>query len=301
MLVDAQVPRWKIQMARDFHCPTCQELRPGGTASKQVPPASVHPAPAAWECLGIDVGEWTVPDQNLKVKFILMVDIATRYRVTEVLFTYKHGECKVESADLVIKTLTLRWLMDKPRPKTIIPDNAKSLVSQKLTEFLADLGIEVMPPPDNESWAHGITERAIGHIKETASLLQQSLPDQDPVLTLAMATGANNNTEYVKGYTSIQWAYGKQTSWSLDELRQQLSLPIDRQQQEFLRLLNQRELAAARQKPDWYYRSSRTHPSDSPSGPSRWPNPSTSGASSCLTPSMLARKVVIGTLSDHDG
>ncbi|CAK8992066.1 Novobiocin biosynthesis protein H [Durusdinium trenchii] len=160
-----------------------------------------------------------------------------------VLFTYMHGECKVESADLVIKTLTLRWLMDKPRPKTIIPDNAKSLVSQKLTEFLADLGIEVMPPPDNESWAHGITERAIGHIKETASLLQQSLPDQDPVLTLAMATGANNNTEYVKGYTSIQWAYGKQTSWSLDELRQQLSLPIDRQQQEFLRLLNQRELA----------------------------------------------------------
>ncbi|CAK9056670.1 Integrase catalytic domain-containing protein [Durusdinium trenchii] len=152
----------------------------------------------------------------------------------QVLFTYKHGECKVESADLVIKTLTLRWLMDKPRPKTIIPDNAKSLVSQKLTEFLADLGIEVMPPPDNESWAHGITERAIGHIKETASLLQQSLPDQDPVLTLAMATGANNNTEYVKGYTSIQWAYGKQTSWSLDELRQQLSLPIDRQQQELL-------------------------------------------------------------------
>ncbi|CAK9056882.1 Transposon Ty1-NL2 Gag-Pol polyprotein, partial [Durusdinium trenchii] len=151
-----------------------------------------------------------------------------------VLFTYKRGECKVESADLVIKTLTLRWLMDKPRPKTIIPDNAKSLVSQKLTEFLADLGIEVMPPPDNESWAHGITERAIGHIKETASLLQQSLPDQDPVLTLAMATGANNNTEYVKGYTSVQWAYGKQTSWSLDELRQQLSLPIDRQQQELL-------------------------------------------------------------------
>ena len=52
------------------------------------------------------MGEWTVPDQNLKVKFILMVNIATRYRVTEVLFTYKHG-CKVESADLVIKTLTL--------------------------------------------------------------------------------------------------------------------------------------------------------------------------------------------------
>ena len=36
-----------------------------------------------------------------------MVDIATRYRVTKALFTYKRGECKAESADLVIKTLAL--------------------------------------------------------------------------------------------------------------------------------------------------------------------------------------------------
>ena len=99
------------------------------------------------------------------------------------------------------------------------------------------------PPPDGESWAHGISERAVGQIKETASFIQQSLPEQDPVLSLAMATSAMNNTEFVKGYTSIQWAFGTQAELDDGELRQQLSLPLDRQQHEFLRLLNQRQLA----------------------------------------------------------
>ena len=266
MLVDAQVPQWKIQMARDFHCPTCQELRPGGTASKQVPPASVHPALAAWECLGIDVGEWTVPDRNLKVKFILMVDIATRYRVTEVLFTYKRGERKVESADLVIKTL--RWLMDKPRPKTIIPDNAKSLVSQKLTEFLADLGIEVMPPPDNESWAHGITERAIGHIKETASLLQQSLPDRDPVLTLAIwPQGPTTTLSMSRATPASNGPTGSKPHGAWMNFANSSAFPStasNKSSYDFSTNENWRRTVPARQRPDWYSQSSRTHPSDSP-------------------------------------
>ena len=35
-----------------------------------------------------------VPNQNIKVKFILMIDMATRYRVTEPLDIHKHGEVK---------------------------------------------------------------------------------------------------------------------------------------------------------------------------------------------------------------
>ena len=243
MLVDAQVEPWKIQQARRFSCDICDELRPGGSSSKQIPPATTRPLPSAWEQVGIDVGEWTVPGRDLKVKFLLMIDIATRYRVTEMLFTYPHGKKLIENTDKVIKAITLRWLMDKPRPHCFIPDNAKSLISAKFSAFMADLGIEVLPPPDHESWAHGVTERAIGQIKEAATHLQQSLPEQDPVLTLAMATGAMNNTEFVKGFSSIQWAYGRQADFSDAELRQQLSLPIDRQQDEFLGLLNQRQLA----------------------------------------------------------
>ena len=243
MTQDAQLPEWKIRAAKDFSCPICQELQPGGLSSKQIPPSSMHPLPAAWEQIGVDIAEWTVPTQDLKVKFILFIDLATKFRVTETLFTYKHGEYQTETADQVIRALMLRWLVDKPRPRYVVFDNANTMTSAKTVEILADVGIQPYFPPEGESWAHGITERGIGQVKETASLLQQSLPDQDPVLTLAMATCALNNTEFTKGFTSIQWAYGQQNQVGDDDLRQQLSLPVDRLQNEFVRLMAQRELA----------------------------------------------------------
>ena len=76
----------------------------------------------------------------------MMIDLATRYRITETLFVYPHGENKAETADMMIKTITTRWLMSMPRPKMLVPDNANTLVSYKVTEFMADLGIEVLPP-----------------------------------------------------------------------------------------------------------------------------------------------------------
>ena len=44
-------------------------------------------------------------------------------------------------------------------------------------------------------------------------------------------------------YSSIQWAYGRQAELDEDQLRQQISLPVDRQQHEFLRLLRNRQEA----------------------------------------------------------
>ena len=243
MLSDAQAPRWKVRMALSFSCPVCQEVRPGGSSSGQVPPGSMRPMPTAWEHLGMDVGEWTVPNQDKKIKFLLMMDLATRFKVVEPMFVYKHGENKVESADDIIRVTTSRWLMDKPRPKVVVPDNAKSLTSQKFADFLSDLNIQLMPPPDNESWSHGVVERAIGQLKVTCERIQLAAPDQNPLLTLGLAAAALNSTEYVKGFSSIQWAYGRQAELDDDQLRQQLSLPLDRQQHEYLRLLQNREMA----------------------------------------------------------
>ena len=155
--------------------------------------------------------------------------MATRYKVTESLFDYAH-------ADMVIQAITLRWLMDKPRPHVLIPDNAKSLMSQKFVDFMMEMGVEVIPPPDQESWAHGILESAINLIKTTATKIHMSMPD--------LATSALNSSEFHRGYTSLQWAFGKQTEFGDEELRRQLCLPID-QQQEFARLLNSRQTAEA--------------------------------------------------------
>ena len=243
MLSDAQAPAWKVRMALSFTCPVCQEVCPGGSSSGQIPPGSLRPMPLAWEHLGLDVGEWTVPNQDKKIKFLLMMDMATRFKVVEPLFVYKHGENKVESADDIIRVLTHRWLMDKPRPKVIVPDNAKSLTSQKFADFLSDLNIQLMPPPDNDSWSHGVVERAIGQLKVTCERVQLSAPEQNPLLTIGLSTAAINSTEYVKGFSSIQWAYGRQAELDDSQLRQQLSLPIDQQQHEYLRLIQNREMA----------------------------------------------------------
>ena len=245
MLQDAGVEKWKVKEALSFKCPYCEEARLGGTSSKQIPPASLRPLPRAWEQVGLDIGEWTVPNFDRKIKFILFIDMATRYKVTESLFDYAHGEVKIENADMVIQAITLRWLMDKPRPHVLIPDNAKSLMSQKFVDFMMEMGVEVIPPPDQESWAHGIVESAINLIKTTATKIHLSMPDMDPRLTLALATSALNSSEFHRGYTSLQWAFGKQTEFGDEELRRQLCLPIDHQQQEFARLLNSRQTAEA--------------------------------------------------------
>ena len=243
MLADAQLPRWKIQECLNYRCPVCEEVKPGGISSKQVSPASVHELPEPWEQLGIDVAEWEVPGINAKVKFVLLMDMATRYKVTEVLFETKHGEIKVESANDMVRVVTLRWLADKPRPKWIIPDNAKSLTAKRFEEFMGDLGIAVGFPPAHESWAHGLVERGIQQVKETANAIHISMPDQPPALTLALATSAVNSTEYVKGFSSLQWTFGRQAEITDEELRQQLALPVDRQQDSFFRLMSQRQRA----------------------------------------------------------
>ena len=228
MLVDAQVPQWKIQMARSFHCPTCEELRPGGISSRQIPPAAMRPLPAAWEQVGVDVGEWLVPGKDLKLKFLLMIDYATHFRVTETLFTYPYHDLRIENAELLIKTFALRWL------QWISHGHESCALTTRDPCWLRD---------SPTSWQILVSKSFPRQRKRAGRTVSQSAPLRTSAITVAMATGAVNNTEFHCGYTSTQWAFGKQATLSDEELKQQLSMRIDRQQQEFLRLLNQRELA----------------------------------------------------------
>ena len=245
MLRDAQLPRWKIQMALDYKCSACEESRLGSQSSKQVPPASTRPLPLAWEQVTMDVSEWEVPESPVKVKFLVMMDVATRFRMVETLFVYNYDKARSESTDDMIRVITLRWIMTKPRPKVLIPDNAKSFSSGRFSEFFGSIGISVVTPPDKESWAHGLAERSVGLVKEVANKLQRDSPAQDPSLTLALATSALNHTEVTKGYSAVQWAFGVQPSMQEDveELRFQLGTPLDHDQGQFMRLLQRRSEA----------------------------------------------------------
>ena len=127
MMQDGQLPKWKVDLAMEHKCPQCEEHKPGGDQSGQVPNASTNPLPEPWTHVGLDVGEWPVPEWNLKVKFVLYVDLATKMKVVDVLLRYPFHELKTESADAVIKSFSLHWLARSPKPLFLIPDNAKSL------------------------------------------------------------------------------------------------------------------------------------------------------------------------------
>ena len=58
MLSDAKLPRWKIKMALKHKCPVCEELKPGGSSSRQISPISVRQLPEPFQHIGIDVGDW---------------------------------------------------------------------------------------------------------------------------------------------------------------------------------------------------------------------------------------------------
>ena len=75
---DANLAPWKVRMAQEFNCPTCDGLRPGGSSSGNVPPAATHAQFGLWDVLGLDVAEWSIPGKVTKQKFLLMIDMATR-------------------------------------------------------------------------------------------------------------------------------------------------------------------------------------------------------------------------------
>ena len=81
---DAGLPAWKIIMARNFRCSACESLKPGGTSSGSIPPAATHQLYQPWQAIGFDATDWLVPGQKTKVRFVLMVDLATKLKAVYV-------------------------------------------------------------------------------------------------------------------------------------------------------------------------------------------------------------------------
>ena len=135
---EANLEPWKVKMALDFKCPTCESLRPGGISSGNIPPAATHAQFGPWEAIGIDVSEWTIPGQNAKLKFLLMIDMATRLRVVYPLMEpFPVTTIKHETAELIIKALSHGWLAVYPKPRIIVADNAKTFASRELSGILS--------------------------------------------------------------------------------------------------------------------------------------------------------------------
>ena len=216
---DAGHPEWKVAVVLNHSCPACESLRPGGTSSGRVPPASTSPMYKAWQAVGVDSGEWVVPNQKRKVKFILFIDAATKLRVVHPLYMCDLLEMRTEKAQDVIQSFSERWLGSYPKPELLLMDSAKTFISEALHDFASSVNIMVHYTAEKESWAHGIVEAAVQDLKTTASAIQLEGRDQDPMITLHLAVSALNATEYTAGYSAHQWAFGKAFSLSEEDLR----------------------------------------------------------------------------------
>ena len=217
ILKDAGQPPWKIQMVHDYKCQACESIKPGGTSSGQIPPASLQRPYMAWQAVGLDVSEWLVPGTKTKLKFMAAVDLATRLRLVYVLKSYDNMTMQAESAEEVILGLSKTWLMHFPKPEILVADSAKSFTSQKFVDFMSEMNIYLHYPPEKEPWAHGIVESTMQDIKRTATALQQENLDQQPEVTLALAAAALNSTEYTAGYSANQWAFGHSYTWNEED------------------------------------------------------------------------------------
>ena len=120
---EANLESWKVKMAMDFKCPTCESLRPGGISSGNVPPVATHAQFGPWEAVGMDVSEWTIPGKTTKLKFLLMVDMATRLRVVYPLMEpFPLTTIKHENSEMIIKAFSHGWLAVYPKPRIIVAD-----------------------------------------------------------------------------------------------------------------------------------------------------------------------------------
>ena len=161
-----------------------------------------------------------MPGHNVKVKFLLLIDFATRLRMAVPLMEpYPITALRTESSAQVIEAVAKSWLGTYPKPEIIIPDNGMGFSAKEFADFCRDQNIELCLPAEKEPWAHGLVENAMRELKHTASAIQMDNLAQDPTVTLALAASALNSTEFVAGFSSHQWAFGRAYTISEEDRR----------------------------------------------------------------------------------
>ena len=80
---DAGKADWQVRAAFELKCDDCAALKPGGSSSGAIPPASMRPLPKAWEAVGLDTLERL--HGQLKHKVVVFMDLAAKFKVSATL------------------------------------------------------------------------------------------------------------------------------------------------------------------------------------------------------------------------
>lgn len=167
-LVDALrrrgVPDHVLAIARNFRCAICDER-------KRVAPsrlASLEVVPLKWQVVQCDLGSWHHPITKDKVKFLLMVDEGSRFRIGRILFENSRSQA---TWNIVQQCFEEHWLATFGKPEVIRVDPEGVWRDEQAEAYCRERGIELSPIPAEAHWQIGIVENAIKSQKTCHDLI----------------------------------------------------------------------------------------------------------------------------------
>ena len=209
-----------------------------------IPNATTYEIHTPWTVVSLDMAELKCNRQGVKVKYLLCLDLATKFVRAAIAMRYPINKQKHENGELLVRLFSECWLSDKPRPRWVIPDTAPSLSSKYFTDFLSENLTGVQGTPGEAPWAHGAVERMVHRVKHSASLFMAGDTTLEPEVAIMLAAGAVNRTEAVRGYSPYLWAYGEGDSVDcLEHDRMRHMSGMDNPRFEFTKLTSQRARA----------------------------------------------------------
>ena len=191
-----------IQIAREWKCPICEHRHrkdPRHFATLEI-------IPQKWERLQVDMFTWMHPSTKEKHHVLIMIDEATRFRMTRIATT---GKGNKTTWDMIRRILEEQWFAIFGHPKVIRCDPGGPWMSDDADDYFSSKGIEYVPIPGESHWQIGIVEGATKSIKGVAEKLSQEFTNMEATEVIARSTWVCNNKEQYRGYTPIQQVLGK--------------------------------------------------------------------------------------------
>lgn len=206
---DRGMPPWLVQMALDLKCQACIDTKKGEQLTL---PVNIAAKPKPWQVVGMDVFELAFPKQKVKARFLLMLCLTMRLMAVSVVWQGQVHEVGTDPGDRMIQAFADSWLLHRPRPEWCLVDAQSSLCKGTFPSFLRSIGIGLCVAAGQAHWQHGATESGVKAIKETMKRLRNEQPTLSPKVCSLLAAAAHNQTDKVKGFSPIQWAYGSDPS-----------------------------------------------------------------------------------------
>ena len=117
----------------------------------------------------------------------------------------------------LVETSASSWPQHRPKPEWILTDPQSSFAKGEFAEFCGMVGCGLSTTPGEAHWQNGAVETAVKSVKQTMRRLRNENTELPARLCGHLAASAHNQTEVVKGFSPIQWAFGSNpAAWRQD-------------------------------------------------------------------------------------